>query len=94
MTLNRPEYREIPNLLRKYRRINGYSQGDVAKILGFKSSAILSRWESGRELPNIIDIVRLSVLYRTLIDAFFIDHIGKAREEISKGEQNFRNNEN
>ena len=82
--MDRSQYQKLPNLLRKYRRINGYSQLEVAKILGFKSSAPLSNWEKGRKLPNIIDIIRLSVLYQTLIDALFVDHVKKAREEINR----------
>ncbi len=74
--------KRVPNCLRKYRRISGYSQKDVANVLGLKSSSRISRWEKGECFPNITNLFRLAVLYRTMVDALFIDLLEKVREEI------------
>lgn len=63
----------IPNRLRKYRRIMGYSQVEVARMLGLKSKGRISEWESGRRLPGIRNLIKLSILYRTLIDHLYYD---------------------
>lgn len=82
-------YKDIPNLLRKYRKISGLKQKEVANILGLKSTSRISRWEKGMSIPNFITILKLSVLYRTLIDSLFIDHLRELRKEIREKEQQF-----
>lgn len=44
----------------------GYSQKEVAKILGFKNSSNISRWESGEAMPSVKNLLMLSALYATL----------------------------
>ena len=78
---------KIPNYLKKYRRIRGLKQKDVAKILGIKSASIISRWEKGVCLPNTLNLFRLSILYRTISDALFIDTIRDLRDDIRKREE-------
>jgi len=64
----------IPNSLKKYRDRIGYSQKEVAKILGFKSAGRLSRWEQGLAMPNVENLLRLSFLYSTLPAQLYPDH--------------------
>lgn len=80
-------YKRIPNLLRKYRRISGFSQKQVGLLLGYKNGNRISRWENSDELPSALNIFRLSVAYRVLIDSLFIDHIHTVRKEIHAREQ-------
>ncbi len=75
-------FKVIPNLLRKYRRIRGLSQKQVAKILGLKSASRISRWEKGICIPSYVNVVRLSIIYRTMADALFRDLSRTLREEI------------
>ena len=75
-------YKRIPNLLRKYRRIRGLKQRQVARLLGLKNSSRVSRWEKGECLPSALNVFRLSIIFRVLVDAPFIDHIRALREEI------------
>lgn len=89
-TINYMDYttcKRIPNLLRKYRKVRGLNQKQVAKILGLKSSSRICMWESGKKLPNVLNLLKLSVLYRTLIDGFFIDHVRILREGIFEKEK-------
>jgi transcriptional regulator with XRE-family HTH domain len=76
----------IPNQLRRYRKIRGLTQGHVAKVLGLKSTSMISRWEHGRCLPSFHNIIRLSVIYRTMMDALFFDFKRTIGNEIMKRE--------
>jgi transcriptional regulator with XRE-family HTH domain len=80
-------FKGFPNFLRKYRRIRGLSQKQVAKILGYKSASRLSRWEKGSCLPSYVNVVRLSLVYRTMADALFRDLYRTLREEITRREK-------
>jgi transcriptional regulator with XRE-family HTH domain len=79
-------YKTIPNCLRKYRRIGGLKQKEVAAILGLKSASRISCWEKGSCLPSLVNMLRLSILYHTMPDALFSDLIGTLREEIRQKE--------
>jgi transcriptional regulator with XRE-family HTH domain len=59
------EHRRIPNSLKKYRRISGLSQKTVAAFLGMQQTYLISRWEKGVCLPNMENLFRLSLLYKT-----------------------------
>lgn len=83
-------YKDIPNALRKYRRIRGLSQKDVAKILGFKTASRISRWENGDSFPNLVNAVRLAALYRNMVDGIFGDLVREVREEVLKQEHKTR----
>lgn len=81
----------IPNLLRKYRRIKGLKQIDVANILGLKSASRISRWEQGTCTPNTLNVFKLSVLYKVMVDSLFIDVFRELRSEIQKREMKYFN---
>ncbi len=81
------KYKKISNCLRKYRRIRGLKQKDVARILRLRSTSMISRWEKGTCLPNSLNIFRLSLLYRTLVDALFIDLMRLLKEDLRKREE-------
>lgn len=83
-------YKRIPNCLRKYRRVRGLKQKDVAKILGLKNASVISRWEKGISFPNPKYLFRLAVLYRTMVDALFIDLIRSLRKNLLKEEENLQ----
>ncbi len=80
-------YKKIPNLLRKYRRVRGLSQKQVAAILGLKSASRISKWEKGRCMPSLMNAIRLSILCRSMVDALFFDHVRALREEIRGREE-------
>lgn len=79
-------FKAVPNLLRKYRRIRGLSQKQVARILGLKSASRVSRWEKGSCIPSHVNVIRLCVVYRTMADALFRDLSRTLREEIYRRE--------
>jgi transcriptional regulator with XRE-family HTH domain len=75
------------NCLRKYRKARGLKQKEVALLLGLRNTSEISRWEKGNCLPQTINLFRLSIIYRTLIDALFIDTIRRLRQEIFEKEE-------
>ncbi len=81
--------RRIPNLLRKYRRARGLKQKEVAKILNLKSQSRISRWEKGLCLPSFRNVVRLSLVYRVMVDAIFSDLYRSIKQEIKEREDEF-----
>jgi transcriptional regulator with XRE-family HTH domain len=79
--------RHIPNRLRKHRRLMGYRQRDVIKLLGHKDANRLSRWEAGLALPSTINLIKLSIIYRTLPSELYFDLLLELREQIKHREQ-------
>ena len=75
------------NCLRKYRKARGLNQQDVAEILGIKSTSMISRWEMGVCLPDLLNAFKLAVVYRTMVDALFIDQLRDLREHILEREE-------
>jgi len=80
--MKKVDYKKIPNALRKFRKTNGYTQKQVASFLGVGNSAMISRWENGSRLPNPVNMFRLAVLYRTMVDALYIDLVRVLRKEM------------
>jgi len=75
-------YKTIPNGLRKFRKMNGYSQKQVAFFLGVENAGMISRWEKGSRFPSPVNIFRLAALYHTMADALYFDLIRVVRKEI------------
>lgn len=72
----------IPNRLKKYRRHMSYSQKDVARILKLKSASIISRWENGVSLPSIVNLFKLSILYKRLADQLYLELMQELRTKF------------
>ena len=81
----------IPNCLKRYRKARGFQQKEVAKILGFKCTSTISRWEKGTYLPSTINLFKLAILYRTISDSLFIDLIRNLKSDIHKREEKILN---
>ncbi len=73
----------IPNRLRKYRRIMGYTQVQVAALLGLSCKSRVSEWELGKRFPGIKNLIKLSILYATLIDSFYPDLRQAIRQDFA-----------
>jgi transcriptional regulator with XRE-family HTH domain len=74
------------NQLRKYRKARGLNQREAARIIGLGDQTALSRWENGIGLPSVTNMFRLAALYRTLVDALYIDALRSIREDIKERE--------
>ena len=83
----------IPNCLRKYRRARGLKQREAARILGLSDSSLVSRWEQGAQLPSTVNLFKLAAVYRTLVDALYIDVLRDIRAEVRRRERRILNRE-
>lgn len=62
----------------------GYSQKEVAALLGFESTSRISRWEKGEAMPSVKNLLKLSVLYATLPNELYFDLWQDAKSDIQK----------
>ena len=62
-----PSNPTLPNQLWRYRTQMGYSQTELARLLGLKTPARLCDYEQGKRLPNVAIALKLSILLRTPI---------------------------
>jgi transcriptional regulator with XRE-family HTH domain len=81
------EPRRIPNSLKKYRRLAGYSQTQVAQVLGLKRTACISRWEKGLSFPPAEYLFRLSFIYKTIPNHLYMEICQKWKDESLCREQ-------
>ena len=54
---------KIQNKLKEYRIKSGLTQFDVMLKLGFRSTDRVSKWETGKMLPNLINLFKLAKIY-------------------------------
>ena len=64
----------------------GYSQRQVARLLGLKCASRISRWESGERFPGIRNLIKLSILYHTLVDNLYYELRENIRTELEQAE--------
>jgi Predicted transcriptional regulator with C-terminal CBS domains len=81
------ERSRIPNSLKKYRRLAGYSQKEVSRVLGLQQSSCISRWEKGFSLPGTEYLFRLSFLYKTVPNHLYQDVCKTWKDECLINEQ-------
>ena len=67
--------------LRLARRKAGYTQRDVAHLLGAQQSAV-SDLERGRVLPGVREIVTLSLIYGRSFESLFGELMQEARKSL------------
>lgn len=60
-----------------YRKKNGYTQGDVAKLISYSDKAV-SKWERGFGLPDILVLSNLAEIYNISVS----DLIGDKKEDF------------
>ena len=77
----------IHHRLWKYRKESGFTQLEVAKIIGLKTPSQIHRWEKGKRLPNLTQAIQLSCLYHRLVnDLFWVIH-EQERDRVFKRKQ-------
>jgi len=57
------KYRPYPNRLRVIRQNAGYTQQQVAQVLGHHDARTLCIWEKEKAMPNGTNLIRLCILY-------------------------------
>lgn len=82
----------IQNRLRICRKARGLTQKAVAKIMGLTSPTQISRWERGERLPNLIQALRFSALFRRFVNDIFYDLFDEQRKLIVSNEKSVLKN--
>ena len=85
--MNEQKNNYIQNCLRKHRKARGLSQRDVAAILGLKCASLVSRWENGACLPSATNLLKLAAIYRTMVDALYIDLLRALKTDLLERER-------
>lgn len=67
--------------------MNGYKQEFVMEYLGLNSTNRISRWEKGLAMPSVINLFKLSVLYNTLVDQLYSEHIYEIKRNLKDKEK-------
>lgn len=68
-----------------HRKLMRYSQKQVASLLDLHP-AQLSQWENGVKLPNTINLIKLSIIYRTLPTELYFEYFQELKEHIKNRE--------
>lgn len=74
----------IPNRLKEYRKQHGYKQREVAKMLGFNSFERISYWEKGESIPNLLNLFKLSLIYRATPMQLYSELLDRIEQDIEE----------
>ena len=77
----------FPNRLWKYRTRMGFTQRQVAEILGYHSSADLSHYEHGRKVPSLVTALKLEVVYRVPVAFLFPELYHELKDQLRAREE-------
>jgi transcriptional regulator with XRE-family HTH domain len=80
--------KNTPNSLRKYRRLMGYTQSEVAFLLDIHCRARISRWEQGICMPSAENLLYMSILYCTLPHELYPDYLKILKQNLVMKKQN------
>jgi transcriptional regulator with XRE-family HTH domain len=81
-----PGNRPIPNTLRLHRQTLGYTQRYVASLLNLHDAVPISLWEKGATFPTALNLIKLSIIYRTYPNVLYDEVFYAFREEIREKE--------
>ena len=81
--------RPVKNEIRTYRLRRGFSQRDVAKILGYRNQSPISHWENGSKVPNLENFLKLSAALKVPPELLYRDLLRKVREEVFRRKREF-----
>lgn len=74
---------EISERLQELRKKAGYSQEQVAEMLGLSRQAI-SKWESGQGKPDIENIIKITEIYHVSADYILLGAEQNIKNSASK----------
>ena len=76
------DYLKLPNNLKKYHKLRGLKQKDIAYLLGLKSASMICRWETGKSFPTTRRALQLTIIYRAEWDDLFSGLVHTIWEEV------------
>jgi len=72
-----------------YRRRMGFSQKQVARLLGHRDTSMVSHYEHGRALPPITIALSLEIIYRVPLAFLFPGMYDELKRRIRRDEESF-----
>ncbi|GAB3910133.1 hypothetical protein GCM10028826_18210 [Mucilaginibacter boryungensis] len=66
-----------------HRKVMGLKQRHVARLLGLHDTKPISLWEKGQAMPNSVNLIKLSIIYRTFPNELYYELFGELREELT-----------
>ena len=75
------------NYLKLYRRKMGFTQKEVAYLLGLKSSTAISNYENNKKMPSLLNLLKLEIVLRTPVAFLYRDHYVEIKEQIRNKEE-------
>lgn len=81
---------KYPNLLLLYRHRLKFSQEYVAKLLGPRSTSMLSRYESGQSLPPLLTAFCLAIVLRVPLEFLYLPLYRSLQGAIREQESGIR----
>jgi Predicted transcriptional regulators len=80
--------RAITNRLWRYRKERQFSQRHVARLLGHRTTAQVSRWESGAKIPTLDNALLLAHILEAPVERLFADRAAELQAKIeARGER-------
>jgi transcriptional regulator with XRE-family HTH domain len=75
--------RAATNRLWRYRKERQLSQRHIARLLGHRTGAQVSRWESGKKVPTLDNALLLACVLDTPVESLFAERAAELRARIS-----------
>lgn len=85
-----PQRSFTQNHLWIYRKRMGYTQKQVAHLLGHKTASHLSGYEHGKRLPSLETALKLEIVLRVPVAFLYQDLCRKLKREIRQKEEALR----
>jgi transcriptional regulator with XRE-family HTH domain len=74
---------KLPHYLRQARRRKAFSQSDIARLLGIRSHAQISRYELKKRLPPLDTALAYEVILGRPLSELFAGRYAEIQEEIA-----------
>ncbi len=78
---------KYPNHLTRYRERLGYTQEQLAELIGCKLSQTIRRIESGKVGPGVVTVLRLSAALRVPVEFLYQETFLNLRDEVRVTEE-------
>jgi transcriptional regulator with XRE-family HTH domain len=72
------------NYIWKYRKRLGMGQKRVAYLLGHSDHSQFSKWERGESVPNLDNVLRLSYILQTPVEALYHERYKALSKDIEE----------
>jgi transcriptional regulator with XRE-family HTH domain len=78
---------KFPNSISAHREKLGFTQDQLAFIVGCRYSRSIRRFESGRGMPGALMVLRLGAALRVPVDSLYAEAYKGLREEVRATEE-------